>query len=84
MSELDKAYEAAEMLKALDLPISKAQLDDIERLEIENGKIHREDLDSYFFEKCFTNYTKRITTVQRNFTIRSADHHRSHSEDVWG
>ena len=38
MSELDKAYEAAEMLKALDLPISKAQLDDIERLEIENGK----------------------------------------------
>ena len=23
------------------------------------------------------------TTVQRNFTIRSADHHRSHSEDVW-
>lgn len=24
-----------------------------------------------------------ITTVQRNFPIRSTDHHRSHSEDVW-
>ena len=23
------------------------------------------------------------TTVQRNFPIRSTDHHRSHSEDVW-
>ena len=65
MSELDKAYEAVEMLKALDLPISKAQLDDIERLEIENGKIHRVDLDSYFFEKCFTNYTKRIMNIKQ-------------------
>ena len=65
MSEQDKAYEAAEMLKALDLPISKAQLDDIERLEIENGKIHREDLDSYFFEKCFTNYTKRLMNMRQ-------------------
>lgn len=60
MSELDKAYETADMLKALDLPISKAQLDDIERLEEEHGKEHREDLSSYFFEKCFTNYAKRI------------------------
>ena len=24
-----------------------------------------------------------FTTVQRNFPIRSTDHHRSHSEDVW-
>ena len=24
-----------------------------------------------------------ITTVQRNFPIRSTDHHRSHSEDIW-
>ena len=44
MNELDKAYETADMLKALDLPISKAQLDDIERLEKESGKAHREDL----------------------------------------
>ena len=28
-------------------------------------------------------YKRRITTVQRNFPIRLADHHRSHSEDVW-
>ena len=30
-----------------------------------------------------TNLWYEYTTVQRNFTIRSADHHRSHSEDVW-
>ena len=65
MSELDKAYETADMLKALDLPISKAQLDDIERLEEEYGKKHREDLGSYFFEKCFTNYTKRIMNIKQ-------------------
>jgi putative restriction endonuclease len=65
MSELDKAYEAVDMLKALDLPISKAQLDDIKRLEKENGKKHREDLGSYFFEKCFTNYTKRIINIRQ-------------------
>ena len=65
MEELDKAYEAVDMLKALDLPISKAQLDDIERLEEEYGKEHREDLGSYFFEKCFTNYTKRIMNIKQ-------------------
>ena len=65
MSELDKAYEAVDMLKALDLPISKAQLDDIERLEEEYGKEHREDLGSYFFEKCFTIYTKRIMNIKQ-------------------
>ena len=65
MEELEKAYEAVEILKALDLPISKAQLDDIERLEKENGKIHREDLSSYFFEKCFANYTKRIMNIKQ-------------------
>lgn len=65
MSELDKAYETADMLKALDLPISKAQLDDIERLEEEHGKEHREDLSSYFFEKCFTNYAKRIMNIKQ-------------------
>lgn len=65
MSELDKAYEAFDMLKALDLPISKAQLDDIERLEEEYGKEHREDLGSYFFEKCFAIYTKRIMNIKQ-------------------
>lgn len=65
MSELDKAYETADMLKALDLPISKAQLENIERLEKENGKVHREDLSSYFFEKCFANYTKRIINIRQ-------------------
>ncbi len=65
MSELDKAYETADMLKALDLPISKAQLDDIERLEEEYGKKHREDLWPYFYEKCFTNYTKRIMNIKQ-------------------
>ena len=65
MNELDKAYETADMLKALDLPISKAQLENIERLEKENGKVHREDLSFYFFEKCFANYTKRIMNIRQ-------------------
>ena len=65
MEALEKAYETVDMLKALDLPISKAQLDDIERLEKENGKVHREDLSSYFFEKCFANYTKRIMNIRQ-------------------
>lgn len=65
MSELDKAYETADMLKALDLPISEALLDDIERLEKESGKIQREDLRLYFYEKCFTNYTKRIINIKQ-------------------
>ena len=33
-------------------------------------------------EKC-ANAIIKSTTVQRNFPIRSTDHHRSHSEDVW-
>ena len=37
MKELDKAYETVDMLKALDLPISKALLENIGRLERENG-----------------------------------------------
>ena len=65
MNELDKAYETADMLKALDLPISKARLDDIERLEEEYGKEHREDLWLYFYEKCFANYTKRIMNIKQ-------------------
>lgn len=65
MDELAKAYETAEMLKALDLPISKDQLENIERLEKENGKEHREDLTFYFYEKCYANYTKRIMNIRQ-------------------
>ena len=65
MSELDKAYETADMLKALDLPISKDQLENIERLEKESGKEHREDLTLYFYEKCYANYTKRIMNIRQ-------------------
>ncbi len=65
MEELDKAYETAEMLKALDLPISKDQLENIERLEKENGRIPREDLRFYFYEKCYANYTKRILNIRQ-------------------
>ncbi len=65
MSELDKAYETADMLKALDLPISKDQLENIERLERESGKNHREDLTLYFYEKCYANYTKRIMNIKQ-------------------
>ena len=65
MDELDKAYETADMLKALDLPISKDQLENIERLEKESGKKHREDLTLYFYEKCYANYTKRIMNIRQ-------------------
>ena len=65
MDELYKAYETVDMLKALDLPICKAQLENIVRLEKENGKVHREDLSSYFFEKCFACYTKRIMNIKQ-------------------
>ena len=65
MSELDKAYETADMLKALDLPIGKDQLDNIERLEKKNGKVHRDDLRVYFYEKCFAYYTKRIMNIRQ-------------------
>ncbi len=50
MDELDKAYETAEMLKSLDLPISKDQIENIERLERESGRERREDLRLYFYE----------------------------------
>lgn len=65
MDELAKAYETAEMLKALDLPISNDQLETIERLEKESMKEHREDLRLYFYEKCFANYTKRIINIRQ-------------------
>ncbi|MBR1502954.1 MAG: hypothetical protein IJ618_03605 [Prevotella sp.] len=53
------------MLKALDLPISKDLLDNIERLEKEKGKEHREDLTLYFYENCYANYTKRIMNIRQ-------------------
>lgn len=65
MTELDKAYETADMLKALDLPISKDQLENIERLEKESGMGHREDLTLYFNEKCYANYSKRIMNIRQ-------------------
>jgi putative restriction endonuclease len=65
MSELDKAYETADMLKALDLPISKDLLENIERLEKENGMGHREDLTLYFYEQCYASYTKRILNIRQ-------------------
>lgn len=65
MSELDKAYETADMLKALDLPISKDQLENIERLEKESGVGHREDLTLYYFEQCYASYTKRIMNIRQ-------------------
>ena len=49
----------------LDLPISKDQLENIERLEKESGKEHREDLTLYFYEKCYANYTKRIMNIRQ-------------------
>ena len=65
MSELDKAYETADMLKALDLPISKDQLENIERLEKKSGMGHREDLRLYFYEQCYASYTKRIMNIRQ-------------------
>ena len=65
MSELDKAYETADMLKALDLPISKDQLENIKRLEKECGRAHREDLTLYFYKQCYANYTKRIMSIRQ-------------------
>lgn len=65
MIELDKAYETADMLKALDLPISKDQLENIKRLEKVSGMGHREDLTLYFYEKCYANYTKCIMNIRQ-------------------
>ena len=65
MNELDKAYETADMLQALDLPIGKDLLENIERLEKKSGKEHREDLTLYFYKKCYANYTKRIMNIRQ-------------------
>ena len=65
MDELNEAYEKADMLKALDLPLCKEQLDIIGHLEKESGKVHREDLNLYYYEKCYANYTKRIMNIRQ-------------------
>ena len=65
MEELDKAYEAVEMLRELDLPVSKELLENIDRLEKKSGTIHRDDLRSYFYEQYFAYYTKRILNIRQ-------------------
>ena len=52
---------------------------------IEDIEIIREKIKKGYKSGGESPYHKNLkdTTVQRNFTIRSADHHRSHSEDVW-
>ena len=45
-----------------------------------NEYLYRDILSDYGFD---TEKNIGNTTVQRNFPIRSTDHHRSHSEDVW-
>ena len=65
MNELDKAYEAVEMLRELDLPVSKEQLENIDRLEKKSGTRHRDDLTAYFYEQCFNHYIKRIMNIRQ-------------------
>ena len=65
MTELEKAYETVELLKALDLPITKAQIEEIWSLEKKSGKAHREDLTTYFYKKCFAHYTKLIMNIRQ-------------------
>jgi len=65
MYELEKAYETAEMMMALDLPISRTQIEEIWSLEKNSGNVHREDLSTYFYEKCFAYYTKRIMNIRQ-------------------
>lgn len=45
-----------------------------------NEYLYRDILSDYGFD---TEKNIGNTTVQRNFPIRSTDHYRSHSEDVW-
>lgn len=65
MEELAQLYEAVETLKALDLPISKDLLDNIERLEKASGHKLRGDVRAYFYEQCFGHYTKRILNIRQ-------------------
>lgn len=65
MDELEKAYEDFGVLKVLDLPISKEQLESIERLEKEKSREHREELRLYFYAKCYANYTKCIMNIRQ-------------------
>lgn len=65
MEELDKAYEAVEMLRELGLPVSKEQLENIDRLEKENGTRQRDDLRSYYYEQSFAYYTNLILNIRQ-------------------
>ena len=48
-----------------------------------NSKYKKYTRNAKFMKALATAYNyMRFTTVQRNFSIRSADHYRSHSEDV--
>jgi hypothetical protein len=47
-----------------------------------NDPIKIAEIKHEYIIKKTSNYISNITTVQRNFPIMSADHHRSHSEDV--
>lgn len=65
MEELDKAYEAVEMLRDLGLPVTKEQLENINRLEMENGIRVREDVRFYYYEQSYTYYTKQVMNIRQ-------------------
>ena len=51
-----------------------------ERIKVMENLISEKKNEAY---SSFVGLFYDFTTVQRNFPIRSTDHHRSHSEDVW-
>ena len=65
MEELDKAYEAVEMLRELGLPVSKEQLENIDRLEKEKGTRVREDVRFYYYEQSYAYYTNQILNIRQ-------------------
>ena len=65
MDKLDQVYEAFEMLKELELPVSVEMLEKIERLEDEKGIEHREDFRNYFLQQHFVFFTKRILNIRQ-------------------
>ena len=65
MDNLEQVYEAAEMLKELNLPVSLELLEEIEKLEEENGVEHREHLWTYAMQQYFSFYTKLIMNIRQ-------------------
>lgn len=65
MEDLDKAYEAVELLRGLGLPVSKEQLENIDRLAKESGASVREDIKFYYYEQSFAYYTKLILNIRQ-------------------